>query len=560
MPKTTPRVETPAPAKPANGKPKKKAATAERPVVYPYYEAVWHIDKPETVKPGQPVAGPITATLAREWLGWEAETDNGPKFGNDYLFTDRYGKKIRCHKDVRNRPLYTSRVEELIQEILRRRWETNGETVIIGRTGIVLNGQHQLISVVLADQDRQRHSRVWGEAWPAECHVTKLVAFGVEETDEVVNTMDTCKPRSLADVIYRSPFFAKLDSANRRTAAEITDHAVRSMWKRTGVGVGAFSLTRTHPEAIDFVNRHPRLLKCVKEVMEANSRNGIRLYLGLGYAAAACYLMGSDATNPDDYYGPEDHHEKPLVWDNWERACAFWAEFAKPIREKEIDGKTVEASQINCLHNAVVKLTHPDGTPGSQAEKDYLVCQAWAAWKRKGKVVPKDLGVRYSQPDAKGRRHIIDAPTIGGIDLGLTFTQPPPSDEPSPEEQQQNGELAAEISHEAINGHELADDGETDWSWLDKLHVDNPNCGPILCKNALGKWVAWGIDGAMVVRETGLAARMHPKGVECVTVANEDLDAVVRDLNKAGVRVGLAEEDGRGNWEVKTIRVPTTKR
>src|SRR5690349_10718167 len=82
----------------------------------------------------------ITMEIAKKLLGWQEQD----KDVEEYHFTDLYGKKIVCHNNITNRPLYMSIVAILMQEILRKRWVLNGEPIIIGGTGFILNGQHQL--------------------------------------------------------------------------------------------------------------------------------------------------------------------------------------------------------------------------------------------------------------------------------------------------------------------------------------------------------------------------------------------------------------------------------
>jgi hypothetical protein len=170
----------------------------------------------------------ITVGQAKELLGWEEETDKN-KFGAEYVrtLTKLYPKKVRCTNNVTNRPLYKSVLDSLKQEILRRKWHYNGEPVIIGRTGLVLNGQHTLLALILAALEVVERPDKWAEYWTTEPTLEKVIAFGVCEDDSVVNTMDTCKPRSLADVIYRSAYFADVAEKDRRIASRMASFAIK---------------------------------------------------------------------------------------------------------------------------------------------------------------------------------------------------------------------------------------------------------------------------------------------------------------------------------------------
>src|SRR4051794_20000100 len=78
-----------------------------------------------TATPGRPIKYPekecylreggdfISDQECRDILGWR-EVEEG-----EFLFKDRNGKKIICDNNLRNRPLYMSKVEELVQEHLQ---------------------------------------------------------------------------------------------------------------------------------------------------------------------------------------------------------------------------------------------------------------------------------------------------------------------------------------------------------------------------------------------------------------------------------------------------------
>ena len=122
---------------------KKPKATSEREVKHAKPRVVlYDADKP------------LTADTARKLMGWEEEKEGGKiKFGNSFLLKTASGAKVRCLHNTANRPLRMSNVSKLKQEILRRRWYLNMENRIIGRTGLVLNGQHTFIALILAVQE-----------------------------------------------------------------------------------------------------------------------------------------------------------------------------------------------------------------------------------------------------------------------------------------------------------------------------------------------------------------------------------------------------------------------
>jgi hypothetical protein len=78
-------------------------------------------------------ASALTASQAKGYLGWQEETDKN-KFGADYVreLANLYPRKVRCINNVTNRPLTRSVLLTLKQEILRGKWQFNGESIIIG--------------------------------------------------------------------------------------------------------------------------------------------------------------------------------------------------------------------------------------------------------------------------------------------------------------------------------------------------------------------------------------------------------------------------------------------
>lgn len=368
-------------------KPPKKKPIEERPVKY---------DKPIVKLFYGDKA--LTGKLAREkLLGWQEAQDSEQK-----LLTDAYGKKIICHNNVSNRPLYLGVVTTLKQEILRRRWQRNMENIIIGCTGLVLNGQHRLIAFVLAIQEWELHPELWKQYWPTEPVLETSIGFGANESDDVVNTLDTCKPRSLADVIYRSPYFADMNNSERKAAARITDYGVRLLWSRTGVA-NAFAIRRTHSESLDFIARHDRILECVKHIHAENgSEKQLGEFISPGYAAALLYLMASSSTDPTEYRNSDNPNEGMLDWDNWDKACDFWVYLASGNE------------QLSAVSKALGKMINDDG--GSVDEQCAILVKAWLAYAADKPIDAKTLKLNYHTED--DIRSLTDFPSAGGIDLG----------------------------------------------------------------------------------------------------------------------------------------------
>lgn len=353
----------------------------------------------------------ITAEQAKKLLGWHEETDNakadGSQFKGDYDLVDMRGNKIRLLSNTINRSIYTGVVDRIKQEILRSRWKFNGEPVIIGKYGAVLNGQHSLIGLVLAQQTWQ-DNRSFRDDLESEPVMAKLIVYGVEEDDETVNTMDTCKPRSLADVFYRSEFFKDIQGGSRKRLARIANFGVRELWERTGASRKK-NKYRTHAESIDFLQRHPRLLECIKHVYEENCGKAkkIETSMPLGEASACLYLMGSCATEREKedgtgYSDTSSPNESFLDWEFWDKACEFFVMLGAEDR-KLLPFRQARGSMM---------------LQGTYRNEDRLVLMAktWELWSAGEVFEMEDVHPEYKE--VNGVLALQEKINFGGIDLG----------------------------------------------------------------------------------------------------------------------------------------------
>lgn len=334
----------------------------------------------------------MTMEDAKKILGWtEVE--------KDHLFTDLLGKKVACLNNQNNRPFSRANADTIQQQILRRRWKLNGESMIIGESGCCLSVQHRLIGLILAVQEWQLHPDKW-PLWESEPTIDCILVMGISEDDETVNTLDTGKTRSLADAIYRSEYFKGMSSKDRKLAARMTDYAVRMLWYRTGAS-DAFAPRRTHAESLDFINRHSTLLACVKHILEENEDNKLGKWLSPGYAAAIMYLMAVCKSDPKTYYNSDQRSESLLTID-LDSAEDFWSTLAG------------DGTETKAIQTAINNLTKQG--LGSLNERLAILCHAWESMLTHGAVRLKDLELKYEVSD--DIKTLAEAPTIGGIDKG----------------------------------------------------------------------------------------------------------------------------------------------
>lgn len=334
----------------------------------------------------------ITVQDAKDLLGWTEETKE-EKFGTDYLIKDFQKKKIRCHNNVTNRPLYKSNVDKLKADIQAGAWKFNGEPIIVSKSGKILNGQHQLVALVLSYQE-------WEELKEGnEPTIDKLVVYGVEDDDEIINTMDTCKPRSLADVIYRSSYFEDYSAQEQKKIANICSYAIKTMWERLGDSDAFSARKQTHAASLTFLENHPKLIEAVEFVYTENVEQSLLRFGALGTLAGMLYLMGCSKSDPEAY----DGSESKLNWDNWETACEYFV------------GLSSDLAATKPVVDALQKLLLEEG--GSRDEKLGLVVGGWTGWlkmqsSKKLKTVGK-VALNYTDQDGV---KTLDDYFVGGID------------------------------------------------------------------------------------------------------------------------------------------------
>lgn len=388
---------------------KPNEGAAERAVKYP---------KPSIELRSVENGSPITSEDAKDLLGWQVVEGEV-----DFDFKDREGNKVLCWNNQRNRSQYKTTIEMLVQEILRKRYLLNMENIIIGKTGQVLNGQHRLISLIFADQEwRNEDNEQAKEYWDNPPYIESTIAFGAEETDEVVNTYDTGKSRSLADVLYRSPYFQDVSKAKRKRMAKDCEGAVKMLWHRTGAKNSAFAVIRTHAESLDFIDRHYTLLECVRYITDTEGggkEKKVSKYLSRGYSAALLYLQACSTSHHADYLRDEVRDEKVLNFDLMEEAKDFWHHLA-------VDSKEFVPVK-KYLHQLL-----GDREVLSWKERMCLLIKAWLLFSQNKRITTSGLELEYDTDEETGISELTEYPTVGGIDEGEPGELRPP--DPTPEE------------------------------------------------------------------------------------------------------------------------------
>lgn len=389
--------------------------------------------------------GPLTEDHAKKFLGWKVVTSG------EIHFTDVEGNKVLCVNNQSNRPFSEKLAKEYAQTILHKQWcgpsgnggSINSEAIGITKTESIGSGQHRLIALVLACQmwraDPEKYY-LWKDA-PV---MDTLMVLGIDDTDAVLNTLDTGRRRSDSDIIYRSEHFADLASGPRQVCSTAAAHAVALLWYRTGVEEG-LGVHRTTAEKLAMLDRHPRLVQCVRHVVTENKEKGISNLLPLGNCAALMFLMAASETAPTEYFKADVREESLLDFSMYDNACDFFVNLVGDPKIKSL------IDQVFRDHNIEA------GTQGlSDQERRALLCKAWLNRKSMTKA---SLQLKYEVDREDGTKLFTENVTVGGIDLGAC-----PQDKVIPgEEDDAKDEETQDAPTKSKKSVKLPKDGDTVW-------------------------------------------------------------------------------------------------
>lgn len=429
--------------------------------------------------------GGLTEDEAKFLLGWrdekqaaELKVKEFPKskiedwgYGDDFLFVDENDMKVRCLTNKHNRPFDPDTSHKYCQDILSGNWAgplmlpeeqeevyggeepyemsdgtvvnpgdtitvvngtINGETIVIGRYGNIISGQHRLIGFVWACQLWRKEPKrypFWEEQPVLEC----LVVLGSSEDQRIVRTIDNVKPRQFSDVVYTSPIFADMKSVDKKECSIMAEKAVRFLWQRTIPS--AIDLYQTHSESMGFIERHGgskgKLMQAVRFLFGLNKNHVLTSHFKMspGQVSGLLYLMGCSATNGDKYRSGNPPSEKLCNWDRHDKAEEFWQDFIKNIAGDGEEPYAVERA----IKDIVDVLTDEseDGKAresATWAEKLVVLARVWNLVVSGYDVfvendeVYNEIRLKadtdYEKSDKTGDYRLTAISNFGGIDLG----------------------------------------------------------------------------------------------------------------------------------------------
>lgn len=377
---------------------------AERKVLYPEVSVdVYQGDKPLTVE------------IAKDMIGWHEEGEK-EKFNDEYDLKDENGKKIRLENNRRNRPFYEAWARQIAQDILNHKFAPegpNGETVIVGKTGLTISAQHRLVALILASQiwENAEEGSHWKKQWESEPTIETVVVYGISENPETTMTLDNTRSRTFSDSMYTTEVFKSSPAVKREKMLKVMEHAIRFLWDRTGQGDDAYSPYKTNSEQKEFYDRHKTLQRLVKHIYEEDNPVGegaekrrVSFYLPVGRAAGLAYLMAASKSDPEVYRKAEVRDEKILDMSMLDKATEFWTLLAGG------------SGKFTLVHKAIKALDNPETmAKGTLTEKEAIVIKAWEAWSQNKPITEAVLKLKY---EGEGDEKMLDErPSVGGIDF-----------------------------------------------------------------------------------------------------------------------------------------------
>jgi hypothetical protein len=341
--------------------------------------------------------------------GTRPEYDHVGKF---HLF-DLHKNKILLANNSTNRPFRPGLARRYMLEILRQKWQLNGETMVFDWDKKAQSAQHRGAGFILATQALKKEPDRWGRYWgkgpiTMEC----IVVQGINPHSDVVDTIDQGQKRTFGDVIYRDSIFGGADVTDgvKRKLSNILAGATRLVWLRQGGKSVSDAPQFPLSEGLDFIEQHPRIIEAVDEVWQLEGGMGqdggkISDRISIAYAAGLYYLMMTCGTDPDEYItmGPP-----ALDFSMAKKAAEFWRSFAEGAELKAND-------PILVVRDMVARMS----ASGGQDRDEILgmVIKAFNYWvdghtaDNKKIRIPKVI-------DKKSQKEVLgEDPRLGGIDI-----------------------------------------------------------------------------------------------------------------------------------------------
>jgi hypothetical protein len=224
--------------------------------------------------------------------------------------------------------------------------------------------------------------------------------------------------QSVRDIIVQCNDFAHLTIKACNQLVRPTEYAVRTLWNRTLAKADAFAPHQPQSELLEFLDRHPRLVKAVKHIFENDVDGAIRRYLSPGTASAMLYMMAASKSDAAKYR-EANRAEKALDMSRWDKACEFWTALA--LGAPEVDQLRYVRQPLEGDRDEYTGHVFAETDAGSVANRTGAIIKAWGHFLVGKNLTTKNCELRYTlhdNDDGTSSYRLDEFPTIGGIDLG----------------------------------------------------------------------------------------------------------------------------------------------
>ena len=220
--------------------------------------------------------------------------------------------------NTNNRPISKGKAALYASELLRGKWELNGEPLIFGiddeGNEYLISGQHRLLALEKAQELYNADPDKYPDAILT---MHTVVIYGVDVT--TADTVDQINPRSHGDVLFRDewvnsqiPEDFKKTTSRRAAWCKALGGAARLVWLRAGGATVSSAPKFLTSEMLEFIKEdHPNLCAFVSEVLTAaDGKENTGLRMSLPYVAALAYVASLDSVDNHEAEVSEDKHEK----------------------------------------------------------------------------------------------------------------------------------------------------------------------------------------------------------------------------------------------------------
>jgi len=186
-------------------------------------------------------------------------------YTRDFTITPEEARLILLNHNEKNRPLNQARCMKLAESIKRGEWQFNGDMIRFGKTGQLLDGQHRLQAIVIANQP-----------------VRSMVCFNLE--DESFCTIDVdARPRNSSDVLAIDNYAHYTTLAAALRLVMLFDYA------------GIF-----YPRSSKFAPSAAQILQFAREIdrdfldeicRDANNHKNVSRFVGKGFQIAFRFML-----------------------------------------------------------------------------------------------------------------------------------------------------------------------------------------------------------------------------------------------------------------------------